>query len=119
MNQEQLKRMKSVVEMLSFMTSEIKHNLMVYILNLTNEKDKYAINSCVNPDLTVSFGLLNIENGTIATCSFTYEEFANLCSNVIVMEDSFKAMADMMIDRVQKTSTETLTINNKFTSTGR
>lgn len=104
--------MKSIVHTLSFMAGEIKHNLIKYVLASTGISDKYAIRSNVNPDRTVSFEILDVENNKLVKSSFTYEEFANLCSDVILMENTFTTMADMMLDALQGGHQDTVTITN-------
>ena len=112
MNMEQKLQMRKVVQMLSYMTAEIQNNMARYILVSTNEKDKYAIKHTINPNLTIEFAIYNTENSTLAYKEYTYEEFAGLCSDVIVMEDTFKRLADDLIEAVSKPSSIPIKLNN-------
>ena len=106
--------MKKVLQMLGYMAGEIKTNMAKYIIVSTNETDKYAIKYTINPTLTIDFHLLNTENNTTAFKTYSYEEFAALCSDVIVMEDTFKKLADDLVEAVQVQSSTPKQITSKL-----
>lgn len=114
MNVELKSKLGDVLKMIQYMGNEIKGNMSKYILLSTNEPDKYAIKFYVSPNMVVGFALLNTENNSMAYKEYTYEEFAALCSDIIVMQNVFTKLSDDLIEAVQVQHKEPKEIKDSF-----